>query len=141
MRSLPDRDGSPQTQRPTLDVLTALAIDQRGWMAKTSVVNLEFWKPLTYVSEAWFPPGAHVAMCKQTDDVLTALAVDRDGRLQASVARVGFWKPPVAIQRCGRAAWRSRVAMAKQTDFAGMVAAAGEVDGLRVRTAVSLLAM
>jgi hypothetical protein len=107
---------SPQTQGPTLDVLTALAIDQRGRMAMTSVVDLEYWKPLTRISDERFTPGANVAMCKQTDDILTALAIDRDGCLQvASVARVEFWKPPVPISDAVFPPGVP-VAMAKQTD-------------------------
>jgi hypothetical protein len=110
------RNVSPQIQPPTLDVLTALAIDQRGRMAMTSVVDLEYWKPLTRISDERFTPGANVALCKQTDDILTALAIDRDGYLQvASVARVEFWKPPIPISDPVFAPGNP-VAMAKQTD-------------------------
>jgi hypothetical protein len=118
--------------------LTGLAIDWRGRLVMTSVVDLEYWKPLTHISDARFPPGAALATCKQTDDILTALAVDRDGRLQvASVARVGFWNPPVGISDAVFPPG-SPVAMAKQTDAVLTALAVDQGGRLRVASVAGL---
>ena len=90
------------------------------------------------ISDPVFPPGCPVAMAKQTESILTALAVDTDGRLRvASVAGLGMWNPPVGISDpvfppgCP-------VAMAKQTESI-LTALAVDTDGrLRVASVAGL---
>src|ERR1051326_5076132 len=48
----------------TLDILTGLAVNQKGILMMTSVVDLESWKPPVTIGDAIFTPGAPVAMAK-----------------------------------------------------------------------------
>jgi hypothetical protein len=50
------------------------------------------------LGEPFAPPGARVALVKQTDDVLTAIAVDVNRRLNVAwVVGTGAWNGPVPM--------------------------------------------
>ncbi|MEP6714889.1 MAG: GDSL-type esterase/lipase family protein [Terriglobia bacterium] len=120
----------------TLDILTGLAVDRNGILEMTSVVDVEYWKPLVPISGPIFTPGAPVAMAKQTDGILTALAVDKDGRLVvASVGGAGIWQTPVGISSAIFPPG-APVAMAKQTDGI-LTALAVDKDGRLVVASVA----
>ena len=122
----------------TLDILTGLAVNRNGVLTMTSVVDLEFWKPLVSIGGPIFTPGAAVATAKQNDGVLTALAVDKYGRLVvASVGGAGIWQPPVAISDAIFQP-RTPVAMAKQTDDVLTALAVDKFGGLQVTSVADL---
>jgi hypothetical protein len=59
----------------------------------------------------------HIAMCKQTDDTLTALAVDKSGALTLSwVDGTGTWQGPAPISAPAIFRTGAHVDMCKQID-------------------------
>jgi len=64
-------------------VLAALAVDEGGRLnvAWLDLSNTKGWQGPVAFGNAVFPPGAPVAMARQSDTVLAALAVDEGGRL------------------------------------------------------------
>jgi outer membrane protein assembly factor BamB len=109
----------PIPTRPP-NVEASLLIDNRSsldvaWLDLGEGVG---WHPPQPISDPVAPPGASVAMAKQTDTVLTALLVDRSGRLNVAwldlADRQGWHKPqPISDVVAPPGA---SVVMAKQTD-------------------------
>ncbi|MFQ4144558.1 hypothetical protein [Chlorogloeopsis sp. ULAP02] len=63
------------------------------------------------------PPGARIAVVKQTNNILTALTVGNDGALSVSwVVGTEEWNGPVPISPAGFAPSGAGIAMAKQTN-------------------------
>jgi hypothetical protein len=121
-----------------LNVLAASAVDRRGRLSISSVVDLEVWRPPSPVSPSLFPVAGHVALEKQTEDVLTALAVDRLGKLVVtSVAGVDEWAAPVAVTDEIFPAG-AQVALHKQTDGVLTALAVGSAGHLMVTSVAGL---
>src|SRR5439155_7444581 len=64
-------------------VLTALFIgnDQKLYVAWLDLADGQGWHRPQSISDAVAPPGAHLAMAKQSDTVLTALFIGNDQKL------------------------------------------------------------
>ncbi len=77
-------------------------------------------------------PRSGVAIAQQTDDILTAVAIDRTGRLNVAWANRGRpWQGPVPVGPGELEPW-SGVALARQTDDVLTAAAIGTDGRLRV---------
>src|ERR671919_603775 len=62
-------------------------------------------------------PRSNIAMTKQTDDVLTALSVGRDGSLRVSwVVGTGKWNGPAPISQPNLFPPGAGIGMSKQTN-------------------------
>lgn len=73
-------------------------------------------QPVGITPKGVFPPGAGVAMAKQTNDLLSAVSVGNNGALHVSwVVGTGKWQGPVPISPPNYAIPGSPIAMAKQT--------------------------
>ncbi|MBO1416242.1 CAP domain-containing protein [Streptomyces sp. FH025] len=111
--------GAPVAMANQADnLLTALAVDKDGYLNVAWVVGTQPWHDPVRFGPPVFQPGApvSVAMAKQESNLLTALAVDKDGYLNVAwVVGTQPWHDPV---RFGPPAFQSGapVAMANQAD-------------------------
>jgi hypothetical protein len=75
------------------------------------------WTTAGVTSKGIFPIRADIAMAKQTNDILTAVAIAKDGALQVMwVVGTGEWNGPVPISPKGMFNPGGDVALVKQTD-------------------------
>jgi hypothetical protein len=83
-------------------VLAALAVDRNGTLnvAWLDLSNTKGWQGPIAFGGAVFPPGAAVAMFRQSGKVLAALAVDRNGTLNVAwldLSNNKGWQGPIAF--------------------------------------------
>jgi hypothetical protein len=84
--------------KDTDDILTAVAVDRQGFMNVAWVEETRKWNDPVQFGPARFPTDlpVGVALAKQSDDVMTALAVDNDGALNVAwKEKGGQWQGPV----------------------------------------------
>jgi hypothetical protein len=82
------------------NLLTAMVIGDDGGIWVSWVQGTGPWNgPVRLPGPAGqFPPGANIAMCKQTGNILTAMAVDKNNRINVAwVVDTNPWNGPVAI--------------------------------------------
>jgi hypothetical protein len=121
--SAPDtfHKGAPVAMcKQTDDTLTALVIDKSGVLNASWVDGTGLWQGPTPIGQPHsfaIDKETHIAMCRQTDDTLTALAVDNEGTLTVSwVDGSGLWQGPKLIGPINKFSRGAPVAMCKQTD-------------------------
>lgn len=115
------RKGAPVALcKQTDDTLTALAVDISGRMNVMWVDGTGLWQgPIPVANSHPYHPdsGTHVAMCKQTEDTLAAIAIDVEGTLTVMwVDSSGVWQGPNLIGPIGKFSSGAPIAMCKQTD-------------------------
>jgi hypothetical protein len=126
--------------KDTDDILTAVAVDRQGLMNVAWVEETRKWNDPVQFGPPNFstdvPVG--VALAKQSDDVMTAVAVDNDGVLNVAwKERGGQWQGPVPF---GPPSFfrGAPVALAKQTDDILTAAVVDEDGRLNVARAVGV---
>jgi hypothetical protein len=89
--------------------------------------------PVAISPKGIFPPGAGIAMTKQTNDMLSALAVGNNGAIHGSwVVGTGKWNGPVPLSPPNFAPPGAGIAMAKQTDITTTALTVGNNGALHV---------
>jgi hypothetical protein len=100
-------------------MLSALAVGNNGAIHGSWVVaGIGKWNgPVPLSRPNFAPPGANIAMAKQTDTTTTALTVGNNGALHVSwVDGTGAWNGPAPISPPNFAPPGAGIAMAKQTN-------------------------
>lgn len=105
--------------KQTSNQLTALCVDKEGFLNAAFVIGTGQWQGPIKISNRVFPAltPVSIAMAKQTDNLLTAFAVDGNGMLSVFfVVGTGQWQGPFPISGQNFAPPGASIAMAKQTN-------------------------
>jgi hypothetical protein len=136
--------GAIAMAKQSKDVLTAVAVGNDGalyvswtapggWNKPSNAKGPGPYSPVAISPKGIFPPGAGIAMTKQTNDMLSALAVGNNGAIHGSwVVGTGKWNGPVPLSPPNFAPPGAGIAMAKQTDITTTALTVGNNGALHV---------